>query len=73
MKSNKILCLLLSFMLVFGIVLSFTGCTKPVETECTEHKDANGDGVCDTEGCDEPVAPTPSAGTFNENGELFLF
>ena len=73
MKSNKILCLLLSLMLVFGIVLSFTGCTKPAETECTEHKDANGDGVCDTEGCDEPVAPTPSAGTFNENGELFLF
>ena len=64
-------------MLIFGTVLTFVSCGGGEETptECTEHKDENGDGICDTEGCGKTVEtkPAPSADVFNENGELYLF
>ena len=75
MRMAKLLTLLLTLTLILGLTLSFVSCGGTVEpTGCTEHKDENGDGVCDTEGCNEAVeaAPAPSAGVFNENGELIL-
>ena len=73
MKTTKILMIILSFMLIFGTVLTFVSCGGT--TECTEHKDENGDGICDTEGCGKPVEAKPdvNADAFNENGELYLF
>ena len=68
--------ILLSLMLIFCTVLTFVSCGGgETPTECTEHKDENGDGICDTEGCGKAVEtkPTPSADVFNENGELYLF
>ena len=76
MRRPKILTLLLTLALIIGISLSFASCGGTTEpTGCTEHKDENGDGVCDTEGCNEAVTPAPdaSADVFNENGELILF
>ena len=66
--------MLLSLMLIFGTVLTFVSCGGTT-TECTEHKDENGDGICDTEGCGETVEkkPSPSADSLNENGEVYLF
>ncbi len=76
MKARRIISLLLTLMLAFGIVLAFTACnpTEPT-TECTEHKDEDGDGVCDTKGCGESVtAEGEDIGDYvNENGELILF
>ena len=74
MKISKILMILLSLMLVFGTVLTFVSCGGTTTAECTEHKDENGDGICDTEGCGATVeAPKPMADAFNANGELYLF
>ena len=75
MKITRIITLILSLLLVFGITLSFVSCGGSVEpTACTEHKDENGDGICDTEGCGEAVtSPDVTADVFNENGELILF
>ena len=66
--------MLLSLVLIFGTVLTFVSCGGTT-TECTEHKDENGDGICDTEGCGETVEkkPSPSADSLNENGEVYLF
>ena len=62
-------------MLVFGTVLTFVSCGGTPTTECTEHKDENGDGICDTEGCGKTVENTPDTPTdaVNENGEVYLF
>ena len=76
MKTTKFLMILLSLMLIFGTVLTFVSCGGgETPAECTEHKDGNGDGICDTEDCGKAVEtkPTPSADVFNENGELYLF
>ena len=76
MKTTKILMMLLSLMLVFGTVLTFVSCGgTPTTTECTEHKDENGDGICDTEGCGKTVEGNTDipADAVNGNGELFLF
>ena len=76
MKITKILAIALSLALILGCMLIFVGCgdTTPT-TECTEHKDENGDGICDTEGCGKTVEnkPDASADSFNENGEVYLF
>ena len=75
MKISKILVMLLSLMLMLGIMLSLASCGTPTLVECTEHKDENGDEICDTEGCGAavPKAPQASADAVNENGELYLF
>ena len=74
MKTTRILSLLLSLMLILGTVLTFVSCGETIPEACTEHKDGNGDGICDTEGCGATVeAPETSADAFNENGELYLF
>ena len=68
---TKILMILLSVMLVFGTVLTFVSCggnTAPAE--CTEHKDENGDGICDTEGCGKAVENTPAPAGFTVNYEV---
>ncbi len=65
---KKLMTLVLSFMLVAAMVLAFCACGETTPPECTEHIDANGDGVCDSEGCDEPVEVTPPAGD-DEGGE----
>ena len=71
---NKIIALFLSVILVFGASLVLVGCTDTV-TECTEHKDENGDGICDTDGRNEAMLPeeNPYGEHFNERGELYLF
>ena len=56
---KKILSILLALALTVGACFAFVACGNP--DECTNHIDADGDGVCDTEGCDEAVAPTPRA------------
>lgn len=72
---KKITALLLSLIIVLGTMVAFASCGGGAPTECTEHKDENGDGICDTEGCGEAVEKTPTAdgGFFNEKGELILF
>lgn len=75
MKARRIIALLLSLMLAIGVTLALAGCggtNPPDSTECTEHNDANGDGICDTEGCGENVTVDISQ-FLNENGELILF
>ena len=39
------------------------------DTPCTNHTDANGDGVCDTEGCNETVTPTPPSCTEHKDAD----
>ena len=74
MKKMRILMILLSLALIFGTLLTFVGCGAGTLTECNEHKDENGDGVCDTEGCGATVEkPVTTVDAFNENGELYLF
>ncbi len=72
---KKIIALLTSLLLLLSAILAFSACDGETDAECTEHIDANGDGVCDTEGCGEAVetAPTPSGEYFDENGGLILF
>ena len=73
---KRIFALLLSLMLAFGAAITFVSCADtPEQTECTEHSDANGDGICDTEGCGKRAEPTPPSSNehLNENGELILF
>ena len=63
-------------MIIFGVISALVSCCgNPPATECTEHTDNNGDGICDSEGCGAAVAPIPEEkpGVFNENGELYLF
>ena len=71
MKS-KIL-ILLSFILTLALMLASCGGTPT--TECTEHIDADGDGICDTAGCGTAVEKKPDVNSdmFNESGELYLF
>ena len=52
---------ILSFLLIVLIVIALIACDKP----CTEHNDADGDGVCDTPGCYEGLKPD---GTGNLGG-----
>lgn len=76
MKARRIISLLLTLMLAFGLVLAFTACNpnEPTDpTECTQHKDDNGDGICDTEGCGASVTTEDLGDYVNENGELILF
>ena len=55
---NRIFCLLLALVMLFGTVaLTLTSCGEEPPAACTNHVDNDGDGVCDTEGCNEPVAP----------------
>ena len=73
---KRIIALMLSLMLALGVMLALASCGDTTPTgECTEHKDSDGDGICDTEGCDAAVEPdaAPESGYFNENGELYLF
>ena len=72
---NKILSLMLASLLVISMVLVFASCGDTTPAACTSHADNDGDGICDTEGCNESVepAPAPTADVFNENGELILF
>ena len=73
---KKLLLIILSLSLIITALFAFTACgvTPP---GCTEHTDADGDGICDTEGCGESVEATPGGEEankyFNENGELILY
>ena len=76
MKKSKILLLLLSLVLSFSVIFSLVACGE-TPTGCTEHTDADGDGICDTEGCGAAVESAPGGNDnteyFNENGELILY
>lgn len=70
---KKTLLFVVAALLCLTVAFSFVGCGGNV---CTAHTDADGDGICDTEGCNEPVEskPTPpAADVFNEKGELVLY
>ena len=76
MRTRRLITLLFSFILALCIILSATGCGDAPTSVCTNHVDADGDGICDTVGCSETVENknhTPPNGTHNENGELYLF
>ena len=74
---KRIVALMISFMLALGIIFTLASCGggETPTAECAEHKDENGDGICDTEGCGKTVEPTPgpSGEHFNENGPSDLF
>ncbi|MBQ4071817.1 MAG: redoxin domain-containing protein [Clostridia bacterium] len=57
--------ILLALMLLSALsALSACGGEEPNPPEvCTSHTDADGDGVCDSEGCGESVAPPEDGGT----------
>ena len=63
MKIRKITALLLTLILTLGVCVALASCGGNEEptppTACTTHVDNNGDGVCDTDGCNEAVAPNP--------------
>ena len=75
MRIRKPIIFILLCLLMICISLAFVGCGEIAPTACVEHTDANGDGICDTDGCGATVEKKPEveAGVFNENGELFLF
>ena len=49
---KRILCLLLSVFMIFGSLSVLTACG---DVTCTNHVDNDGDGICDTEGCNVEV------------------
>ncbi|MBQ8371694.1 MAG: redoxin domain-containing protein [Clostridia bacterium] len=67
---KKLLALLLALTMLSAVVLQLVGCTGGNDDEndggggtpCTDHVDNDGDGVCDTEGCDATVEPDGSGG-----------
>ena len=65
---KKIISIILALALTLSALLVLASCGG---TECTEHKDANNDGICDTEGCGATVEkePAPAAG-FTVNYEV---
>ena len=56
--SMKLLKALILILLSLTIVFSLSACSDGDNT-CTEHIDANEDGICDTEGCGATVEPAP--------------
>ena len=60
-KTNKIVLALLALCAVFCMAFSITACQRPEDNVCTSHVDADSDGVCDNEGCGEPVPLSPTA------------
>ena len=71
MKTRRIALVLIALMLVFSLFAcggdgSGNGGDDTGATTCTSHTDANRDGVCDTVGCNEPVACTNHADANND-------
>ena len=65
---KKIISIILALALTLSTILLLASCGGA--TECTDHKDADNDGICDTEGCGKTVeSATPSAG-FTVNYEV---
>lgn len=50
---KRILCLFLTVLMIFGSLSVLTSCGG--DATCTDHVDADGDGICDTKGCGEEV------------------
>ena len=50
---TKLLALLLVLVMAVGV---FAACTPPASDPCTNHVDANKDGICDNDGCGASVA-----------------
>lgn len=75
MNLKKTLLLLLTLILMVGVCFTAVSCSVAPSGECTNHTDSDGDGICDTEGCNEAVTTPDDESTdyFNENGELILF
>ena len=59
MKTSRLIALILSLVLAISVCFALASCGGNDPEPCTSHTDANGDGVCDTEGCNETVTPTP--------------
>lgn len=53
-KTKRILALILTIVMMLLAVAPLSSCGGA--TGCTSHVDANGDGVCDNEGCNETVS-----------------
>ena len=58
---KKIIALVLSLALTLGAVFALASCGEPEPAACTSHKDNDGDGVCDNEGCGKNMPSTPPA------------
>ena len=70
MKARKIIALLLTLIITLGVCVALAACGGTEDpTPCTKHVDNNGDGVCDTEGCNEAVTPTPPPCTEHKDAD----
>ena len=63
---TKLLALLLVIVMAVGMLAACGGGTEP----CTKHVDNDGDGVCDTEGCNEPVKKVCTSHVDSDNNLL---
>ena len=66
---KKIISIILALALTLTALLALVACGEAV---CTNHKDDNNDGICDTEGCGKTVEPTtpPASAGFTINYEV---
>lgn len=55
---KKIISLILAIALSLTAIVALVSCGGTVE--CTDHKDNNNDGICDTEGCGKTVESAPA-------------
>ena len=65
---KKIISIILALTLTLSALLVLASCGGT--TECKDHKDNNGDGICDTEGCGKAVEGTPAPVGFTINYEV---
>lgn len=64
---KKIISIILALALTLSALLVLASCG---DTKCTDHKDDNNDGICDTEGCGEAVEKTTAPTDFTVNYEV---
>ena len=65
---KKIISLILTLALTLTALLVLASCGGT--TECTQHKDNNNDGICDTEGCGATVEKAPEEAGFTVSYEV---
>lgn len=73
-KIKRLLAFFLTLVMIAMAVAPLAACSEPEpepgEKPCTSHVDSNGDGKCDNEGCDAPVAPSQDGKTATYTVEI---
>ena len=69
MNNRRRILLPLLLALLLALVFTLFSCVNPTPPSCTSHTDGNGDGVCDTVGCNASVAPTPPTCTEHRDAD----